>query len=111
MTACARRACIYLFAECLVNDVVPISWFARHRIELRPYVLENGFLVPEILTGFPIEFPQNAVFTDCEKQILATCIHKNALEHDVEIERFTWSMLKYHFSLPSSGLIAIVELE
>src|SRR5262245_47936895 len=97
MTTCARRAGIYRFAERLVNDVVPISWFARHRIELRPNVLENRFLVPEILAGFPIEFPQNAVFTDCEKQILATCIHKNALEHDVEIERFTWSMLEVPF--------------
>src|SRR5262249_29859900 len=94
VAACARWACIHLFPERFVNDVVPVRWFARDGIELRPDILENGFLVAKIFAGFPVELPQNAVLTDREKQILAAGIDKYPFEHDVEIERFTRSMLE-----------------
>src|SRR5215475_5671261 len=64
--AFGARASLHPDAELLLEDVSAIRRTARFRIEALPHVLENRFLVPEVLAGPPTELPQHAVLADRE---------------------------------------------
>src|SRR5207249_9792529 len=70
VAAGARGARVHGFVRRFVDDVITIGWLSGLWIELCPDVLEYGFFVTEILTGFPIELPQDAVFPNREQPIL-----------------------------------------
>src|SRR5688572_3996944 len=88
VTALSARARVDPLADLVVDDVGAIRRRAGLRIELLPDVLEDGFLVTEILAGLAIELPEHAVLADGEYQVLAGGVDEHALEHDVEVERF-----------------------
>src|SRR4030095_17198258 len=94
LAAGAGRTGVHRLAQRLVKYVVPICRLAGNGIELRPDVLKDGFFVTEILSGLAIEFPENAVLADREHPILVAVVHQNSFEDDIEVERFTGSMLE-----------------
>src|SRR5438876_10455455 len=80
-------------ANLLLLNIVPVGRLAGDRIDAGEDVLENGFLVAEEFSGDPVELPENPRLADRKHQLLSTVVDKNALEHFVEIERFTGDVL------------------
>src|SRR5262245_26547005 len=104
MASCARGTRIHGLAKGLVNNVVSVGGFSGYRIELCPDILKDRFFVAEILARPAVELPQDAVFSNREKKILAAGVHEDALEDDVEIQRFARSMLKVPFEVAVIGI-------
>ena len=104
MAAGARGARVYGFVGRFVDDVITVGWFSGLWIELRPDVLEDGFFVAEILSRLPIELPQDSIFSDGEQPVLAARINKNALEDDIQIQRFAGRMLVVPLELAVVGV-------
>src|SRR5262245_42760322 len=80
--------------ELLLQDIGPVCWLSRLRIDSGEQALVNGFLVSQVLARFAIEFPQDSRLAHGEKQLLSVEIHQNAFEHLIHIEGLTRCMLK-----------------
>src|SRR5678815_2424179 len=94
MSTGACRATIDGLPEIFMQNVVAVLRPARLWIKTLPDVLEDGFLVPEVLPGFAIELPEDAVLADGKDEISSTAVDQHALEHDIEIQRLCGSMLE-----------------
>src|SRR5437867_12840964 len=93
VAAGGTRTALYPLAEFLFKNVLPVMRSPAYGVEFIPDVLENRFLMTKVLAGLTVELPQDTVFPDGEEQALAGIIDQNALEHDIEIDRFGRSML------------------
>ena len=71
VAAFGARAAVDPLADLVLDDVLPVARRAGLRVELLPDVLEDRFLVAEILAGLAIELPQDAVLADGEHQVLS----------------------------------------
>ena len=70
--------------------------YGRHaglRIDAIEDVLEDRFLVAEVLAGPAIELPQDAGLADREHELLIADVDEHALEDFVEVERFAGNVL------------------
>jgi hypothetical protein len=76
-------------ARLLFEDVVAIGRPAGLHVNRRPDVLEDRFLHVEEFARDAIQLPHQAGFTDGHERLLLTVIDQRALEHLVEIERFS----------------------
>src|SRR3989441_8812050 len=94
VTAFGARASLNPGSKLLFHDVVAVLRPAGLFVEGLPDVLEQRFLVAEILAGFPIELPQHAVLADGEQHVLIPIVDEDTLEDDVEIERFRGRVLE-----------------
>src|SRR5262245_23212690 len=86
MTAFRARTPLNPFAELLFENVAAIGGPARLRIESLPDILEHRFLVPDVLSGLPVQLPEDAVLADGEHEVLIVVVDEQTLEHDVEIQ-------------------------
>src|SRR5262249_10868353 len=65
-------------------DVRTVCRLAALRVDLLPYILVNGFLVPQELAVASIHLPQKAGFADGVKEITARVVDDHPLENFIK---------------------------
>ena len=105
MAACGARAHRHPVADSGRSDVFAVAHNAGSRVDEVENVLVDRLFMRQVLSGLPVQLPEDSVFPHRKQQALAVAIDQDLLEGFVQVERFSGNVL----AVPDDGAVVRID--